>query len=115
MLTGMSAMTAELVTFPVDLVKTRLQLQGEALSSRHGAQPRLGAFGMLRSIAAHEGISGLYQGVQHTSAQSYMNNLLDTVIRKTCCYTRTVTNGGESNNVQPSQSVSHGHSSQPSC
>jgi len=58
-LTGIASMCSETVTFPVDMVKTRLQLQGAS----DFAGSRLGFAGMLKNIVQKEGIKGLYVGL----------------------------------------------------
>ena len=58
-LTGASSMLAEGATFPVDITKTRLQLQGQA--DFQGS--RLGFGGMAMNIFKTEGLLGLYAGV----------------------------------------------------
>jgi len=58
-LTGASSMAAEAVTFPVDITKTRLQLQGQAGFT--GTKMGFGA--MLMNIGKTEGLAGLYAGV----------------------------------------------------
>lgn len=58
-LTGVASMCSETVTFPVDMVKTRLQLQGE--TGFTGS--RLGFCGMMGNIVKQEGIRGLYVGL----------------------------------------------------
>lgn len=60
-LTAVSAMAAESVTFPIDITKTRLQLQGE-MGATTGA-PKRGAISMAISIGKEEGIAGLYRGL----------------------------------------------------
>ncbi|KAI9201842.1 solute carrier family 25, member 30-like protein [Polychytrium aggregatum] len=59
---GISCMTAALVTNPVDVIKTRLQLQGQ-LAAAHDA-PKYNGFlrGML-TIVTEEGPRGLYKGI----------------------------------------------------
>lgn len=58
-LTGAASMCAESATFPIDMTKTRLQLQGEVgfMGTRHGF------VGMMRSIVKNEGVKGLYAGM----------------------------------------------------
>lgn len=58
-LTALAAMAAESVTFPIDITKTRLQLQGEMGAST----PKRGAISMAVSIGREEGIAGLYRGL----------------------------------------------------
>ncbi|RLW12419.1 hypothetical protein DV515_00000633 [Chloebia gouldiae] len=66
-LSACAAAVAELVTFPLDLTKTRLQIQGEAAVRRDGAAagPAVPYRGMLRTAAAiaqEEGVRKLWQG-----------------------------------------------------
>mmetsp|Transcript_50004 Transcript_50004/g.158224 ORF Transcript_50004/g.158224 Transcript_50004/m.158224 type:complete len:316 (+) Transcript_50004:235-1182(+) len=58
-LTGTSSMMAEGATFPIDITKTRLQLQGQPdfVGTKHGF------VGMMGNIMKNEGIGGLYAGV----------------------------------------------------
>jgi len=57
---GVASCCGELVTVPIDVVKTRLQLVGEG-----GAAPRYrGSLHAVRSIVAEEGALALYKGVQ---------------------------------------------------
>ncbi|XP_065860478.1 mitochondrial uncoupling protein 3 [Euphorbia lathyris] len=59
LLTSLSAMVAETATFPVDLIKTRLQLHGESLSSTRPTN----ALRMAGEILRQQGPMGLYQGL----------------------------------------------------
>lgn len=59
-LTCSSAIAAEAVTYPVDMLKTRLQLQGEL--SAPGSR-RMGAFGLAISVVRREGASAMYAGL----------------------------------------------------
>ncbi|XP_052665843.1 mitochondrial uncoupling protein 4 isoform X2 [Harpia harpyja] len=67
-LSACAAAVAELVTFPLDLTKTRLQVQGEAAVHRNGAAAAGQAVayrGMLRTAAGivqEEGVRKLWQG-----------------------------------------------------
>jgi solute carrier family 25 uncoupling protein 27 len=58
-LTSGAAVVSEAATFPIDITKTRLQLQGEG---GHGGVRR-GAFGMAMNIVKEEGMVGLYRGL----------------------------------------------------
>lgn len=58
-LTSLSAMVAETTTFPIDLIKTRLQLHGESLPS---SQPT-SAFRVALGIIREQGPIGLYKGL----------------------------------------------------
>jgi solute carrier family 25 uncoupling protein 27 len=59
LLSSLSAMVAESTTFPIDLIKTRLQLHGESLSS---SRPT-GAFRIGLDIIREQGPFGLYKGL----------------------------------------------------
>ncbi|XP_074845110.1 mitochondrial uncoupling protein 4 isoform X3 [Carettochelys insculpta] len=66
-LSACAATVAELVTFPLDLMKTRLQIQGEAAVHRYEAAARRAVLyrGMLRTAAGivqEEGLLKLWQG-----------------------------------------------------
>ncbi|XP_008498061.2 mitochondrial uncoupling protein 4 [Calypte anna] len=66
-LSACAAAVAELVTFPLDLTKTRLQVQGEAAARRHGAAwgrrvPHRGMLGTMAGILQEEGLQKLWQG-----------------------------------------------------
>lgn len=58
-LTSTAAVIAEALTFPIDTIKTRLQLQGEGGQ----AGVKRGTFGMAMNIVKEEGIVGLYRGL----------------------------------------------------
>nr|GMD90694.1 mitochondrial uncoupling protein 3 [Ipomoea batatas] len=58
-LTSLSAAAAESATFPIDLIKTRLQLHGESLST---ARPT-SAVRVVSEIVLKNGFSGLYNGL----------------------------------------------------
>lgn len=59
MLTSVSAMVAETTTFPIDLLKTRLQLHGESM---HSVRPA-SAFRMVFQIVRNDGVFGMYKGL----------------------------------------------------
>lgn len=65
-LSACAASVAELVTFPLDLTKTRLQIQGEAAQKQHGEAGLAGPYrGMVRTavgIVQEEGLLKLWQG-----------------------------------------------------
>ncbi|XP_071598219.1 mitochondrial uncoupling protein 4 isoform X2 [Heliangelus exortis] len=66
-LSACAAAVAELVTFPLDLTKTRLQVQGEAAVHRQGAAwgrrvPYRGMLGTMAGILQEEGLQKLWQG-----------------------------------------------------
>jgi hypothetical protein len=63
LLTSASACTAEAATYPLDVIKTRLQLQGELHANKpapaaaaHASQKELGAVRMLFSVVRNEGL-----------------------------------------------------------
>jgi len=58
-LTGSASMLAEGFTFPIDITKTRLQLQGQA----DFTGTKFGFGGMMMNIFKTEGMGGLYAGV----------------------------------------------------
>lgn len=60
-LSACAAAVAEIVTFPLDLTKTRLQIQGEARSGPGGVEYR-GMVGTAVGIAREEGALKLWQG-----------------------------------------------------
>jgi len=69
-----SATIAETVTFPLDLTKTRLQIQGEIASSR-GSEVLLQKRGMLRiaaGVAKEEGLLKLWQGLSPALCRHYI-------------------------------------------
>ncbi|KAG0610687.1 hypothetical protein M758_7G083900 [Ceratodon purpureus] len=75
---GMASMIAGFATHPLDLIKVRMQLQGEAvaapalafaLDGRHHAPvavPRPGPLGVGLNVARSEGVQALYSGVSAT-------------------------------------------------
>ena len=60
-LSAASACVAETATFPFDIVKTRLMLQGEAAVEQ--GVSRVGLVGMAQGIVREEGARGLYRGL----------------------------------------------------
>lgn len=62
-LSACAATVAEMVTFPLDLTKTRLQIQGEAALRQHGSQTAYrGMLGTALGIVREEGPLKLWQG-----------------------------------------------------
>lgn len=59
---GVAACGAVTVTNPIELIKTRMQLQGE-LSAKGGPKVYTGLFQGLRTIVKHEGIAGIQRGL----------------------------------------------------
>ncbi|XP_067840596.1 mitochondrial uncoupling protein 4 isoform X2 [Heptranchias perlo] len=66
-LTACAASVAETVTYPLDLTKTRLQIQGEAVCRHHRggktAKPYRGMIQTAAGIVKEEGLFKLWQGV----------------------------------------------------
>lgn len=62
LLTSLSAMVAETSTFPIDLIKTQLQLHGES-RSRASLNYRTNAFKVSMEIIGKDGVLGLYKGL----------------------------------------------------
>uniref|UniRef100_A0A7S0UVX9 Mitochondrial uncoupling protein 4 n=1 Tax=Polytomella parva TaxID=51329 RepID=A0A7S0UVX9_9CHLO len=60
-LTCTAASVAESVTYPIDMVKTRLQLQGQSPSIK--SSQKLGAIALARDIIHKEGFLGIYAGL----------------------------------------------------
>jgi len=67
---GSAACVADMITFPLDTAKVRLQVQGEGNLNTSGGSPAGaasnkygGVVGTLRNIAAHEGPKALYNGI----------------------------------------------------
>ncbi|KAL1551053.1 Mitochondrial uncoupling protein 3 [Salvia divinorum] len=57
--TSIAAMVAETATFPIDLLKTRLQLHGECVQSAGPAS----AFRIALETARNDGVLGMYRGL----------------------------------------------------
>ena len=81
-LAGASAAIAETVTFPLDLTKTRLQIQGEALARGGGVQKghKRGMFHMAWGVIREEGVSKLWRGV----SPAIIRHLFYTSLRVSC-------------------------------
>jgi len=60
---GLAAVCAEIVTFPVDTAKVRLQLQGQTKDRRWRQLKYSGTLHCLWSISKEEGIRSLYKGL----------------------------------------------------
>ncbi|GFY73431.1 mitochondrial uncoupling protein 2 [Trichonephila inaurata madagascariensis] len=58
---GTAACIADMITFPLDVAKVRLQIQGEGVKS--GLSKNKGMFGMLVKIVQKEGPKSLYNGL----------------------------------------------------
>ena len=57
---GISSCNAEFFTFPIDLVKTRLQIQGQTTENLQNKYR--GMLHCFKEIAKEEGISAFYSG-----------------------------------------------------
>lgn len=57
--TSVSAMVAETTTFPIDLLKTRLQLHGESMRSARPAS----TIRIALQVARNDGVLGMYRGL----------------------------------------------------
>lgn len=61
---GIASCFSEIVTFPIDLVKTRLQIQGQT-SVTNSAKPKYaGMFNCFNIVVKEEGLKALYSGVK---------------------------------------------------
>lgn len=61
---GLAACFADMVTFPLDTAKVRLQVQGEGTVAAIGAQLKYrGVFGTVATICREEGVRGCYSGL----------------------------------------------------
>ncbi|XP_015924992.1 dicarboxylate carrier UCP2 [Parasteatoda tepidariorum] len=61
---GVAACVADMITFPLDVAKVRLQIQGEGISAANSAMAsKRGMFGMLVNIVQKEGPKSLYNGL----------------------------------------------------
>ncbi|XP_008331205.1 mitochondrial uncoupling protein 2-like [Cynoglossus semilaevis] len=94
---GIAACIADLVTFPLDTAKVRLQIQGES-NKAHGASTTKyrGVFGTITTIVRAEGLQGLYNGLvaglqRQMSFASVRIGLYDSMKQ---FYTRGSENGG---------------------
>jgi hypothetical protein len=59
---GCASIIAELITFPIDLVKVRLQLQGQKGCNENGKLKYRGMIHALSTIPREEGLAALYSG-----------------------------------------------------
>jgi len=66
-----SACFAEMLTFPLDIVKTRLQVQGESSTNSSRGKSR-GMFSMGAGIIREEGVFKLWQGVRPAMARHFV-------------------------------------------
>ncbi|KFD65588.1 hypothetical protein M514_09876 [Trichuris suis] len=81
LLSCVAATVAESATYPLDLLKTRLQLQGEHdLKCR----PKMGAFSLLSHIVSSQGALSLWQGVTPAVLRHYIYTGFRVVIYEEC-------------------------------
>ena len=59
---GIASCFSEIVTFPIDLVKTRLQIQGQADSIKTSKPKYTGMFNCFKMVVKEEGPRALYAG-----------------------------------------------------
>lgn len=59
---GLASCIAEFGTFPIDLAKTRLQVQGQQLDKKYSKLKYKGMFDAFLKIYTEEGIRSLYSG-----------------------------------------------------
>ena len=60
---GIASCNAEIFTFPIDLAKVRLQIQGQRASSADiGSSKYRGMLHCLATVSREEGVSALYNG-----------------------------------------------------
>ncbi|KAJ8877312.1 hypothetical protein PR048_021766, partial [Dryococelus australis] len=57
---GLASCTAEFGTFPIDTTKTRLQVQGQKIDSKHAQLKYRGMIDALLQISKQEGVRALY-------------------------------------------------------
>ncbi|KAL4239653.1 hypothetical protein ACF0H5_000460 [Mactra antiquata] len=63
-LSAVAAMMAESVTYPLDLTRTRLQIQGEfGIKGATVTYSNRGMFKIMRGVVIEEGVLNLYQGI----------------------------------------------------
>lgn len=60
---GIASIVAECGTFPIDLTKTRLQIQGQKIDCKHTQLRYRGMLHAMYKIYSEEGIQALYSGV----------------------------------------------------
>ncbi|EDW63536.1 mitochondrial uncoupling protein 4C [Drosophila virilis] len=72
--TFLGATIAELVSYPLDVTKTRLHLQGEAADKLAAGKPIRGMFGTLFGMMREEGFRGTYGGLSAMVIRNLMFN-----------------------------------------
>lgn len=60
---GLASCVAEFGTFPIDLTKTRLQIQGQKLDINHATLKYHGMVDCFLQVARQEGLKALYSGI----------------------------------------------------
>ncbi|KAK9879798.1 hypothetical protein WA026_006858 [Henosepilachna vigintioctopunctata] len=60
---GLASCVAELGTFPIDLTKTRLQIQGQVLDKKHAVLKYTGMVDCMVKVMKQEGFKALYNGI----------------------------------------------------
>ncbi|XP_044752680.1 mitochondrial uncoupling protein Bmcp isoform X1 [Coccinella septempunctata] len=60
---GLASCVAEFGTFPIDLTKTRLQIQGQVLDKKHAVLKYTGMVDCMVKVAKQEGFKALYNGI----------------------------------------------------
>ncbi|XP_039260526.1 brain mitochondrial carrier protein 1-like [Styela clava] len=66
---GISSVLAEVATFPLDLTKTRLQIQGQVIESKHKQIRYRGVAHALGKILQEEGFLAMYSGLGPAAAR----------------------------------------------
>lgn len=59
---GIASCFSEIITFPIDLVKTRLQIQGQTTEKSAAKLKYRGMFDCFRLTVRDEGVKALYAG-----------------------------------------------------
>lgn len=59
---GIASCSAEVFTFPIDLVKTRLQVQGQKIDPNAAKIKYTGMFNCFKVVIKEEGFRALYGG-----------------------------------------------------
>ncbi|XP_067888901.1 dicarboxylate carrier UCP2-like [Heterodontus francisci] len=96
---GTAACIADLVTFPLDTTKVRLQIQGESKSFNETSPKYRGVFGTITTIVKTEGVRSLYNGLvaglqRQMSFASVRIGLYDSVKQFYTNESDTITIGG---------------------
>lgn len=60
---GVASCAAEILTFPIDTAKTRLQLQGQTTDAHHSQNRYKGIFHCWKTVVKEEGLTVLYSGL----------------------------------------------------